>query len=177
MWGDPWDHLSNAFKQFLDQRLRDQSTTDLVSVIQFDDSARQVMQRVPLQADLELLECNEGNTAFLPPLNMACDILSNREATELPVLIFMSDGDGHDDPRFVMEKMWEMAEQYRPLSVHTVAFGEHACVDRLQVLLLLMLLWKLMNALLFRKWPPRQMEYFMRRLEMQICQEFSRTLQ
>ena len=137
MWGDPWEHLSVAFKEFLDQRLRDQSTSDLVSVIQFDHSARQVMQRVQLRADLGLLECNEGNTAFLPPLNMACDILRNRQDTELPVLIFMSDGDGHDDPEAVLNKMREMAEQYRPLSVHTVAFGEHACVDRLQVSLLL----------------------------------------
>ena len=132
MGGQPWQDVCNAFRLFLHRRVREQASSDLVSVIQFDNNARIAMQGVSLREDLGLLPYRGGGTAFIPPLNTAQSIVCNSQTAYIPVVVFMSDGAGEDHTS-VLNKMRQLVQHCSALSVHTIGFGYGASHSRLQV--------------------------------------------
>ena len=133
MRGQPWQDVCNAFQVFLQKRVSEQATSDLVSVIQFDDSARIPMQEVSLREDLGLLRYRGRGTKFIPALDAAQSIVLNSQTAHIPVLIFMSDGAGNDSHGNILNKTRELIQHCPSLNVHTIGFGRGAAHSRLQV--------------------------------------------
>ena len=133
MRGQPWRDVCTAFQRFLQKRVRAQATSDLVSVIQFDNTANIVMERAPLQSNLRLLGYHGGGTQFIPPLTTALNILMNSQTAHIPVLVFMSDGKAAESHEKVLGVMTALMEYCRSLNVHTIGFGNDASHHRLQV--------------------------------------------
>ena len=133
MRGQPWQDVCNAFQHFLQKRVRDQATSDLVSVIQFDHKARIAIQGESLREDLRLLQCSGRGTRFIPALNTAQSIVLNSQTAHIPVLIFVSDGAGGDSHGLVLSRMRELVQHCPSLNVHTIGFGPGAAHSRLQV--------------------------------------------
>ena len=175
MEGQPWQDVCNAFQQFLAKRVLNQATSDLVSVIQFDHTANIVMEGVPLQSNLGLLDYHGGGTHFIPPLITALEIHLRNQTAHTPVLIFMSDGeaaDPHDEIIYVMRQL----VQYCPsLDVHTVGFGHGASHSRLQVRNIFTWCQIVDHSTVVRKWQPRLGDSITRLSQESICQTSFRT--
>lgn len=97
MSGTRWEALKLAFREFLSIR-RDVggSAGDKISVIQFDNTARIVLNRASLEvAYNHVLICNGGGTNFIPALEaVKQQILSSSTSENLDtVVVFMSDGE------------------------------------------------------------------------------------
>ena len=133
MRGQPWRDVCNAFRLFLQKRVSEQATSDLVSVIQFDDSARIPIQGVSLREDLGLLQYRAGGTRFIPALDAAQSIVLNSQTAHIPVLVFMSDGAGNDSHGNILNKTRELIQHCPSLNVHMIGFGRGAAHSRLQV--------------------------------------------
>lgn len=120
MNGKPWEDLQSAFRRFLEKRKEDQATNAVVTVIQFSHTSRIIYIREPFDVELGLGPYDGGNTIYSSPLVDAFRLLLE-SAQEIPVLIFMSDGDAHDGNCF---ETWQKVVRYLPrLEVHTVGFG------------------------------------------------------
>ena len=133
MNGQPWQDVCNAFRLFLHKRVGEQATSDLVSVIQFDHTADVVVERAPLQSNLELPDYNGGGTQFIPPLITALNIIRSSQTAHIPVLVFMSDGEAAEPHETVLGVMTALMEYCPSLNVHTIGFGHDASHHRLQV--------------------------------------------
>jgi Mg-chelatase subunit ChlD len=97
MRGGRWASLQQAYQTFLSHRSNGQGGSDIVSVIQFDSSARVMFERQHLDvARSASLSMRGGGTNFAPALDTASSVLQNaRQLGYTPMLVFMSDG--HDD--------------------------------------------------------------------------------
>ena len=133
MAGKPWSDLCIAFRQFLEKRIADQTENDLVTVIQFDNAKRTVHTRVALSRNIQLASQSQGGTYFVPPLQKTLNhMLSNRRQHEIPVLVFMSDGEAHDAAN-VLPSVRNLVNQVQNVEMHTVGFGSGAGHGLLQV--------------------------------------------
>ena len=133
-WDTPtrWKQLKNAYDRFISQRMSDQATGDVISVVTFDHEARVRLDRASLdQARAWNDPPNTGGTNFFAGLNCAMqNILQQHDPIRdgTPVVIFMSDGenihgDGYDCVTYVRD---HMMRNLRNLKVHTVGFAEGA---------------------------------------------------
>ena len=170
MSGQPWQDVCNAFRLFLQRRVREQATSDLVSVIQFDNNARIAMQGVSIREDLELLRNRRGGTKFIPPLTVAQRIVSNSQTAHIPVLVFMSDGAGGDSHGCVLNKMRELIQYCPSLSVHTIGFRRGAPHVRLQVRSTSTWCRIVDDSTVVRKWQLRLGDSITRPSQESICQ-------
>jgi uncharacterized protein YegL len=105
--GDPWRDLVVSVERFLEIR-KHASTSDIVSLILFNDSARIVCKAMPLtacQSQLgDFLNLKKGGTKFGPALSCALDVIGevHQQTGYPPLLIFMSDGESSDgEPEMV----------------------------------------------------------------------------
>ncbi|CAF4263479.1 unnamed protein product, partial [Rotaria sordida] len=127
MSGQKWTDLTDAYNMCLAKRLEiaQQSSKDFVSIIQFNDGARIIYSASPLSNGIpQLAHMARGGTSFSPALQKAMEVLNEVTDGYIPVLLFMSDGQGKGGPS-------EMAGIYtnyksRGLQVHTIAFGKDA---------------------------------------------------
>lgn len=136
MGGSPFQELQRAYSDFIQQRLaKSESSGDLLTVINFDSTARPLATMVPFSS-APSLTFKGDNTNFRPALNLAESALqqaANRDL--LPILILMTDG-GCEDLSAAMQKLTEIEQNYSKdkLQVHFVAFGGGAEVNSLQQL-------------------------------------------
>jgi Mg-chelatase subunit ChlD len=122
-----WTHLTNAYNMCLRKRLEiaQQSSDDIVCIIQFDSNARVTCPATVLSSMIpQLAQMNGGGTNFSPALNKAWEELKNMTNRHTPVLLFMSDGKGSGGPH----EMTKIYSEYHSqgLHVHTIAFGKDA---------------------------------------------------
>jgi len=132
MEGQPWSDLQRAFIRFLLLRESYQLTNDLVSVVQFDDSARIVHQGASLSTSVSLVKQNGGGTKFGRALHHAQTILKSQPWTQSPVLIFMSDGQAQDKQEDILNRITTLKDEHQ-LLLHTVGFGSGAGHNLLSV--------------------------------------------
>jgi len=125
MNGQPWYDLQQAFARFLHLRESSQYINDIVSVVQFDNSARIVHQGTRLSTSVGLARQHSGGTVFSGALDYAYSILNTRAWTQSPVLIFMSDGEAGDNCNDIIYRINRLKNSFR-LQVHTVGFGSGA---------------------------------------------------
>jgi len=122
MGGTPWDDLCRAYNTFIQMRKREQTgSTEYVSIIQFDSSARKIVENCDIKHAPTSLSISGGGTSFDPALNMASGCIATSHG--IPVLIFMSDGEGSYSG--VMKNIYANYKS-RGLQVHTIAFGRTA---------------------------------------------------
>lgn len=157
MSGQPWQDLQNAFHTFTAKRASDQSENDFVTVIQFSTTARFVHDKQPLHSSLALAAPVCKGTNFVPPLNSALSILTGVQR-EVPVLIFMSDGQAGDGHSSILETMKSIKPHMPRQSMHTVGFGSDAGHGLLQVRVDLNPTGPLNCVFLFRLWPMKEVE-------------------
>ncbi|CAF1528181.1 unnamed protein product, partial [Rotaria sordida] len=135
MSGQKWTDLTDAYNMCLEKRLEiaQQLSKDFISIVQFDDDARVICSASPLSNGIpRLAHMTEGETSFSPALQKAMEVLNKVTDGYIPVLLFMSDGQGEGGPS-------EMAGIYtnyksRGLQVHTIAFGKDADTATLEQL-------------------------------------------
>jgi uncharacterized protein YegL len=127
MHGQPWLDVVNAFHALLDRRLADQQAGDIVTVVQFDESARTTLcQASVASARSTILPYSGGSTSIDSALLRALGELEAAPADCTPLLILMSDGchnSGHYDPLLMMQAIYARLGAARNLQVHTIAFG------------------------------------------------------
>lgn len=132
MTGQPWCDLQQAFARFLHLREDCQSFNDIVSVVQFDHSAHIVHEGIKLSTNIQLATQHAGETQFCPPLDYASSIMYNGAWSQSPVLVFMSDGQAHDDPEDILRRIMDMRDIHQ-MQLHTVSFGSDDGHDLLRV--------------------------------------------
>jgi len=132
MSGSPWDELVRAYTIFLNKRLSDQmGVNDIISIIQFDDNARTTVEGISIHAAPRQLHCRGGGTIFAPALQQARNLIATTK--DIPVLIFMSDGNASDGPSAITAIQAILAASPN-VQVHTIAFGSSAGHQLLQTL-------------------------------------------
>ena len=115
-----WNMVLNSFKSFLNLRNSDQSN-DIVSVVNFDDTARVIQTGVPASNCSYQIPYKGGGTDFLPAIDMAFPLIQKFANTYLPVMIFMSDGEGN---RSVAPELLNYANQIgKHFKFYAVAFN------------------------------------------------------
>lgn len=100
-----WSGLVQAFLEFLNIRKENGASGDLVTVIQFSNSARVTMDGVPLEEAIirgSRLICGGGGTSFTPALVTAQQYLANQPQLN-SVIVFMTDGDCSDSTQSINE--------------------------------------------------------------------------
>jgi hypothetical protein len=93
-----WSGVVAAYNQYNAKRRQNQSDSDLVSVVQFDDSARTTVQCIPISSAPTSLPYRGGCTSFHPAAQAACQIARGTPETHIPAVVFMSDGGSGDAP-------------------------------------------------------------------------------
>jgi uncharacterized protein YegL len=118
-----WGSLVQAYTRFLALRKNANQgrSNDIVTVVQFDSSARVTVQQVPVSLAPTTLIMRGGGTAFGPALQMAREQLVRTPAGCTPLLLFMSDGEGDTG---VPQMEGILADHgARGLQVHVLAYG------------------------------------------------------
>lgn len=131
MSGGPWEELLVALQAFLRVRI-DAGSADIVSVVQFDDKARQTLSCESLGAALATnFILRGGGTNFKPAIGLATQAAA---AQALPcMVIFMSDG-GNGDGKVDKEMRRLQKQCSNGFQFHAVYFGASDS-PRLQVAL------------------------------------------
>ncbi len=97
MRGDEWTALQSSFSAYLTVLSSNGSSSDIVSVIQFDNTARIVAESLSAHDAAALnLSMNGGGTAFGPALSQTIELLRRDSSTCDIVLVFMTDGQNGD---------------------------------------------------------------------------------
>jgi len=94
-----WDSLVSAFSEFLQLRADLGASDDVVSVVQFSNSARVTMDRMPLldaMNNTHVLTFKDGGTLFVPALQSASRQLQIGPVGADAVVVFMTDGECSD---------------------------------------------------------------------------------
>jgi len=129
MQGKDWNEAVNAFKAFEKQLSCNNSISQHMSAIIFNDAARVVHHMVPVEKDISLtLEFQGGTTAFLPPVQEAARLIAMHgpEQGYTAVVVFMSDG-GAGDAAQAAQVLEGFANRHGNLfASYTVGFGNHA---------------------------------------------------
>ncbi|KAL7535460.1 hypothetical protein ACHAXR_006500 [Thalassiosira sp. AJA248-18] len=131
-----WSGVVNAYNQYIAKRKQSQSDSDLVSVVQFDSSARTSVKLQPLSAAPTDLSYHGGGTAFYPAAMHARKLATETPTTHTPAIIFMSDGQAGDASHAAAEFSALNGHVYRTkrsqLELHVIAFGSGANQSQLQ---------------------------------------------
>jgi len=93
-----WSGVVSCFTNFLQIRESLGATSDLVSVVQFSNSARVTMTRMPLLEAINnsnMLNFRGGGTLFSPALTESAKLLSSTQGMDA-VIVFMTDGECSD---------------------------------------------------------------------------------
>jgi uncharacterized protein YegL len=91
-----WDGVVSVFNKYIQNRRQGQHDLDLVSVVQFDSTARETCSMQKIADAPTTLSYNGGGTNFGPAALSACEISRRTPSSHTPVVIFMSDGQASD---------------------------------------------------------------------------------
>eukprot|EP00960_Hanusia_phi_P073369 767995-Hanusia_phi.AAC.1 len=137
MAGQGWSSLVKAVRTFFQIR-KAANAKDMVSMVAFNSLARTLCQYLPLDnvmANLDtLLVHNGGGTSFGAGLREVERVLSQTDNAKYPpVILFMSDGDSHENGQGEMQNLYTNYSQFG-LQVNTLAFGTSLQIDKLKKL-------------------------------------------
>ena len=120
-----WDHLVEAYKHFLE--LGCKRVEDSVSVIQFDDRARVVIDHQSVShVKADGLVMNGGATKYVPPLEAAKSLVAKTPVGVKPIIIFMTDGKTDDEEaaaRYFKEQIVPLRNGKEPVELQGIFFG------------------------------------------------------
>ena len=129
MSGSPFEEVRRAYRAFLTLRTQNQGVQDLVSVVQFDSSARVVMQAKPIsQALIELPFKGEQGKSFVPAIQMAQQCIDSTPSHSSNI-VFMTDGQANDssEAEKVLAALYQKSRAAgNPLKVHAIGIGSGA---------------------------------------------------
>ena len=131
-----WSGVVAAYNQYLARRIQSQNQSDLVSVVQFDHSAMISVSKVPINQAPDNLSYSGGGTSFFPAALSAFALASDTPRTNVPVVVFMSDG-GTNDASAAAGTFAQLNSNIRQshgsdLELHVIAFGSGASTSQLQ---------------------------------------------
>jgi uncharacterized protein YegL len=122
-----WAGVVVAYNRFLSRRRHNQNESDLVSVVQFDSSARVTVQQVSISLAPKALSPHLGGTRFHPAAIHACVLARETPSSHVPVIVFMSDGQANDASAAAVEFLKLNSEirhlRESDLELHVIAFG------------------------------------------------------
>ena len=126
-----------AYNQYLSRRRQNQSESDLVSVVQFDNSSRvdRTVNMQPIAHAPSGLSPHFGGTAFAPAARDACSLARGTPSSHVHVVVFMSDG-GTSDSAAAAGTFSTLNREIRTtsgidLELHGIAFGAGASTAQL----------------------------------------------
>ncbi len=135
MSGD-WSGVVSAYNQYVKRRLQNQSECDLVSVVQFDDSATISVHMEPISKVPSNLDYSGRGTRFHPASQKAFELVTNGPSSHVPVVVFMSDGQASDTDAAVgtfAQINRNVRQTYESdLELHVIAFSNGASTSQLQ---------------------------------------------
>lgn len=124
-----WNGVVVAYQNFLKERLQNQCTADLVSVVQFNQSARVTVHQQWISDAPQNLGYRGGNTCYTPAAEQGCQLALSTPSSHSPVVIFMSDGLADErDAEYTASIFKRTTEKVRihdgnDISLHVIAFG------------------------------------------------------
>ena len=131
-----WNGVIAAYNQYIARRRQNQSESDLVSVVQFDDHATVSVRMSPIGQSPNNLSYRGGGTSFHPAAQSACELASATPPSHIPVVVFMSDGCAHDAAQaagaFSHLNRGIRHSHESDLELHVIAFGNGASTQQLQ---------------------------------------------
>lgn len=98
MEGAKWEALLKAYQGFLTKRRNDQGVGDVVSVVTFNSEFKIHHEAQPIMSVRSSLLGQGGGTNFDAALEGASQVLQKTPAGAIPMIVFMSDGEGHGTP-------------------------------------------------------------------------------
>ncbi|KAL7565546.1 hypothetical protein ACA910_003823 [Epithemia clementina (nom. ined.)] len=131
-----WPGVVQAYNNYLGRRRQSQSGSDLVTVVQFDSSARTMVRLVELSQAPTSLGYRGGGTQFYPAANEAEGLVRATPSTHVPIVVFMSDGGTNDAlaaaATFSNVNSFVQSNFGYDLELHVIAFGCGADAIQLQ---------------------------------------------
>ena len=131
-----WGGVVVAYNEYLARRKQNQSEYDLVSVVQFGNSAYITVNMMPISQAPSNLSFSGGGTRFQPAAQSASQLVSGSPASHTPIVVFMSDG-GTCDAAAAAGTFSQLSRNIRhshssDLELHVIAFGSGASTSQLQ---------------------------------------------
>lgn len=131
-----WSGVVEAYNQYLQRRRQNQCESDLVSVVQFDGTARSTVNMTSLAQAPCNLSYSGGGTAFHPAASLASSLALQTPASHAPLIVFMSDGAANDSTQ-AAHAFATLNAQIRQrvnsdLELHVIGFGGGANNHQLQ---------------------------------------------
>jgi Mg-chelatase subunit ChlD len=131
-----WSGVIAAYNQYLHRRRQNQSDSDLVSVVQFDDKARATVSIEKISLAPASLDYRGGGTCFFPAALTASQLAAQTPTSHSPVVVFMSDG-GTNDAAAAATVFATLNQGIRQrcnndLELHVIGFGGGADTQQLQ---------------------------------------------
>jgi Mg-chelatase subunit ChlD len=131
-----WSGVIAAYRKYIAKRKQSQSDSDLVSVVQFDNSSRITVTNQSLLGTPGQLSFNGGGTSFHPAALDACKLARETPLSHSPIIIFMSDGEANDAYKAAREFSTLNGHITRnsgkDLELHVIAFGNGAMHAQLE---------------------------------------------
>ncbi|KAL3941493.1 MAG: hypothetical protein SGBAC_004162 [Bacillariaceae sp.] len=124
-----WRGVVEAYNKYVAKRLQSQSTLDLVSVVQFDVSARLTVDCEPITSVPNNLGFSGGGTCFSPAATLGLQAAQNSPSSHVPAVVFMSDGgtdynDSVQASHTLSQLNSFVLQRYNSdLELHVIAFG------------------------------------------------------
>ena len=131
-----WVGVVAAYMQYIEKRKQSQSSSDLVSVVQFDNVSRITVNNAPLSSAPKQLSQHQGGTNFHPAALDACKLARGTPLTHTPLIIFMSDGEAYDASAAARE--FSLLNDHvcrtteKDLELNVIAFGSGASHAQLE---------------------------------------------
>ena len=124
-----WAGVEAAYRSFCSHRMDYQCSSDLVSVVQFDGTAKVAFQLENICSAPGKLSYRGGGTRYTPAAQAAEALVLRTPPTHEPVVIFMSDGmadetDSIHTARIFSKLNSEVRKRWgSDLELHVIAFG------------------------------------------------------
>jgi uncharacterized protein YegL len=136
--GGDWGGVVVAYNNYKEHRLDQQLGSDLVSVIQFDDSARLTVHLENIASAEKNLSYSGGGTNFTPAALTAHIVAMQTPTTHTPLVVFMSDGMANDEDAknaantFVSLNSNVKMQHGDDLELHVIGFGNGTDTSQLR---------------------------------------------
>eukprot|EP00536_Pseudo-nitzschia_multiseries_P011908 jgi/Psemu1/260212/estExt_Genewise1Plus.C_4320017 len=118
-----WSGVVSVYNKFLHNRRQRQHDSDLISIVQFDSTARITCNQIGIVNAPSNLNYNGGGTCFAPAASFACDLARNTPQSHQAVVIFMSDGMANDSAHAAQHFSNLSTHFGFDIELHVIGFG------------------------------------------------------
>jgi hypothetical protein len=136
---ESWPGVVVAYNKYIQHRRQHQFKQDLISIIQFDGTARITCElNIIANAPTSLGFKSGRYTRFAPAATSACEVASRTPSSHVPVIIFMSDGVAMDslDAARIFEALnltWKSRfPSFGEIELHVIGFGNGTSLNQLR---------------------------------------------